>query len=56
MATRWRVSGQFHYAEVLAGFPPYATLTKATLSIEKNAAAGETPYNVTLAGAVITRY
>ncbi|MDR8092967.1 hypothetical protein KPB05_36530 [Burkholderia gladioli] len=55
MAAPWKVSGEFHYAQLLSRFPPYATLTKATLTIDTQSTASSNPFSVTLAGSAITR-
>lgn len=55
ITTRWHLSGQLHYIDLLSTFPPYATFSKATLTLEKHPAHGETPFHVALSGDIITR-
>ncbi|MDN7880133.1 hypothetical protein [Burkholderia aenigmatica] len=55
MAVPWKVSGEFHYSQLLSRFPPYAMLSKATLTIGTSSASTN-PFSVTLVGSAITRY
>lgn len=55
MVAGWSFNGASHYIDLLDRFPPYATLSKAVISISKTATGDETPISVALAGQVITR-
>jgi hypothetical protein len=54
-AATWHVDGASQYTNLLGTFPHYATLTKATLTIDKTVNPTDTPYQVSLEGDVITR-
>lgn len=56
-ATHWQFKGASHFAKLLDSFPPYATLSKAELTVttESEADSDKSPFEVNLEGELFTR-
>jgi hypothetical protein len=51
----WHIASQLRYVELLSEFPPYTTLTTASVTVDKSPSPNETPFKVDLTGEVIAR-
>lgn len=56
-ATHWQFKGASHFTKLLDTFPPYATLSKAelTVTMESEADSDKSPFQVNLEGELFTR-